>query len=799
MRTIIGILIMIGFFSTMLTAQLDSVHWLPPMHARSEPGPQYLYLSTPEVQPFAVYIEDGAGNLVDSAEISNSYPFRFSIGNSGDTYTLVPESKLHQALTGRGLVIRGKKQFFATFRAHSYTERHADVLTCKGQAALGLKFRIGQLQQAPYLQEIRSNFVGVLATEDHTVIVLSGYNPNTRFRVNGTDLLTSAPITLNLEKGQSAVISTYNYEDIVYQPPNGMMGALLESNKPIAVNCGSWLGSPSVFMGHDIGIDQIVPVERVGDEYILCKGNGSDVLEHPIIIAHHDGTEIWLNGNSTPASLLNGGDYFLVPTNFYSPEGNLYIRSNKPVYVYQMIGGIATTDDQYRTAGLMFVPPISCGIPDAIDNIYQPNSIGNMHFDGGLMIVAMRDSQVVVKVDNNVVNLGPPASVQGNPDFVTYRKLDLFKIGTVANFVSVKAEGAVQVAMYGRNEPASFAAFFSGFTQLKKPGLELTKPGDGICPDTLIANGHFDGVEWSLNGSIIAFGPDTFFIAHAPGVYSATGYLGVCRRTDFASDTLLAAFESPTFAYETVEPSCFGFDDGSVRFKDADRGKPPYQYSVDNGIHFESEPVIEGLYAGDYQLIIRDSVGCLSPFSAAEIGQPDSFGVKIIPIEVPDPIHPGDEVQLLGQPDRVISSAVWTPQHTPDCNNCLNYRIQPLENSWVNLTVFDTAGCPASDRILLEITPFVYAPNVIQSGDPANNTFRLFTKDDIPVRRLVIYDRWGGQVFQKTDFITNESGGGWDGTVKGRSAPPGVYVFYAEVELLPGRITVVQGDLTVVE
>lgn len=797
MRTIAGILALLFLSAGNLVAQLDSIHWLPPMHARSEPGPQYLYLSTPETTPFTVYIETGAGVHVDSAVISNANPYKYLIGSSGDTYTLVPEGKLHQAIAGRGLVIRGAKPFFAAFRAHSYTERHADELTCKGQAALGLTFRIGHLEQAPFLQEIRSNFIGVLATEDHTVIVLSGYNPNTRFRVNGTDMLTTTPINITLQKGESAVISNYIYEDILYQPPNGLMGALLESNKPIAVNCGSWLGSPSTFQGHDIGIDQIVPVERVGDEYILCKGNGSSILEHPIIIGHYDGTEVRLNGSAVPNALLDGGESFIVPTSAYTTDGNLYIRTNKPVYVYQMIGGTATSDDQYRTEGLMFVPPISCGIPNTIDNIFQPNSIGNMHFDGGLMIVAMRDSQVVVRVDNNVVNLGPPATVQGNPDFVTYRKLDLFKIGTVVNSVSVKAEGAVQVAMYGRNEPASFAAFFSGFTQLKKPGLVLTNPGDGICPDTLIANGHFDGVEWSLNGAVQTFGPDTFFIAYTPGIYSATGYLGVCRRTDFAKDTIVATFESPKFNYEITEPSCFGYDDGSVLFKDATRGKPPYQYSVDNGIHFDANPIVGGLYAADYQLIIRDSVGCLSPFSPAEIGQPDSFGVKIVAVSLPDPLYPGTEVQLQGQPDRVISAALWAPLRTPDCTNCLDYTIHPLEKTWVELTVFDTAGCPASDRILLEITPFVYAPNVIRPGDPVNGTFRLFSKENVPVRRLVIYDRWGGQVFQKTNFTIEDADGGWDGTVKGKSAAPGVYVFYAEVELLSGRITVISGDLTV--
>ncbi|MEZ5647513.1 MAG: hypothetical protein R3E60_00795 [Alphaproteobacteria bacterium] len=104
--------------------------------------------------------------------------------------------------------------------------------------------------------------------------------------------------------------------------------------------------------------------------------------------------------------------------------------------------------------------------------------------------------------------------------------------------VSVVAQGAVQVAMFGRNDPASFAAFFSGFTRLKPPEIKLTKVGDGICPDTLFASGYFEGVQWMYEDSILQYGSDTMWIASAPGTYRAIGYLGVCRDADYAEDSL---------------------------------------------------------------------------------------------------------------------------------------------------------------------------------------------------------------------------------------------------------------------
>jgi len=795
----LSITIILLCFQIAAQAQLDSIHWLPPMHAREEWGPQYLYLTTPESQPFPVTVRDGAGNLVTTATISNAQPFRLNLGVTNTTRALVPQSDLHQALTGKGLVMKGEKPFFATFRVHANTERHAGDLTCKGRAALGTVFRIGHLQQSVFGEGRRSNFIGILATEDDTEVSLSDYDVAVRFRVNNADVLQTSPVTLVLQKGESVVFSNYINDSAASQPPNGLMGALLETTKPVAVNCGSWLGAPITFQGHDIGIDQIVPVELVGEEYILCKGNGSEVLEHPIIIAHTPNTVVRLNGAATPSATLGPGDYFVVPTSAFSAAGNMYIETSEPAYVYQMIGGIPNTDDQYRTAGLMFVPPLSCGIPNAVDNIFEPNSIGSMRFEGGLMLVAMRDSQVTVRVNGVVVPIGTPDAVPGSPDFVTYRRLNLFTQATSASTISVRAEGAVQVAMYGRNEPASFAAFFSGFTKTAKPTLQLTKIGDGVCPDTLVASGFFDGVQWALGDSVLQFGPDTVYIAYTPGDYVATGYLGVCRRTDSVKDTIGAAFVSPAFEVDFEAPSCFDYDDGEITFGTPYGGIAPYQFSVDDGAHFQRANTFSDINTGTYHLVARDSTGCYNRPLELFIGQPDSFGVNIVVVRIPDPLKPGGEVNLEGLPDRPITAAFWEPATNPDCPNCLDYTFYPQSSEWVELTVYDTAGCPASDRIFIPVSPNVFVPNVIypESEKSRNRVFTIQSKEDLPILYLMVFDRWGEMVFENKNFLTNDFSAGWDGRFHGKTALQGVYVYYAEVELLPGIITKIKGDLVV--
>jgi hypothetical protein len=277
-------LFMLLYFITLsikLFGQLDTIHWLPPMHARIDWGPQYLYLSTPETVAFPVTLRDGSGNLITTVSISNTQPFKYDIGSTNSTFSLVSETDLHKPLQNRGIVIDGKKKFYAYFRAHSTNQAQASDLTCKGRAALGKTFRIGHLLQEVDNTGARSNFVGIIATEDSTDITFSGFDPATDFRKGGVDVPATGAERMVLQKGECVVFSQYINGSAATQPPNGFMGGLVESTKPIVINTGSWCGSPATSGDKDSGIDQIVALENVGKEYILCKATARRCLNAP--------------------------------------------------------------------------------------------------------------------------------------------------------------------------------------------------------------------------------------------------------------------------------------------------------------------------------------------------------------------------------------------------------------------------------------------------------------------------------------------------------------------------------------
>ena len=64
---------------------------------------------------------------------------------------------------------------------------------------------------------------------------------------------------------------------------------MLTADKPVVVNCGSFSGSSDdnnlTSNSRDAGIDQIVPLERVGKEYLFIRAQGEDENERPLIVA----------------------------------------------------------------------------------------------------------------------------------------------------------------------------------------------------------------------------------------------------------------------------------------------------------------------------------------------------------------------------------------------------------------------------------------------------------------------------------------------------------------------------------
>lgn len=500
--------------TNIVTAQLSKKHWIPPIHARSGEtfvNEHYVYLSTPETVPFQVAITNGNNTPIAGSPftISSGNPVRVPIGNGQPSTMFVSNSDLNIVKSDNGLILEGSEEFYATFKVRA--ENHAEILVAKGYQGIGTEFRLGSLPQNNY-GDLRNFFTSFMATEDATTVTLSDYSPFVEFSMNGTTL-TSPTQTFTLNAGQTVTVSGYSN---TFANLTGFIGALLTADKPVAVNTGNALaGMSSASEGQDFTFDQIVPLREVGSEYIVVKGNGSNNVERPLVIATQDNTEIFINGSGTAFATINAGDYVLIPATMYQGTNNqnMYITSSQPIYLYQILGG-STSD---ATSGLNFIPPLSCYFQKTVDLIPSINSIGSYLYSSEVIALTYAGSTLTIN-GNTVTAL--PEPVLGNPQWVTYRLR-----GYTGN-IKAESTGPLAVGLFGSSGAVGFAGYYSGF------GSEPRDTNVAVCSNT--TTDLFDKIDGNPDpGGVwtpaLASGTGVFDpTVDLPGVYNYN-FTGLCE------------------------------------------------------------------------------------------------------------------------------------------------------------------------------------------------------------------------------------------------------------------------------
>lgn len=450
--------LLLSFFTYFISqAQLSNKHWLPPIHARQESIvlDHHIYISTAETTPFLVTVTYGNGLSVPGSPflVSQSTPRTIQIGTAQPSKMFVSANDLNIVRSDKGLILEGPKDFYVSFRVRS--GNHAETVISKGRPGIGTEFRLGSLPNGE--DSAPRNFVSsVMATENNTVINLSDYNTGVVFATNNIPI-TADTQTFNLNAGQSIVFSGY-----ADTPENlsGFIGALLTSDKPVAVITGNALAGLASFQeGQDFTLDQIVGADKIGSEYIFIRGNGNDGNELPLLIAHQDNTQIFINGNPTPETTLNAGDFYLVPSTNYQGTNNknMYVVSSKPIYAYQILAGNST----YATSGLNFIPPLSCFFQNSV-NLPQINQIGSTSYVAELMVLTYSSSTITIN-GNPITAL--PEPVLGNTEWVTYR------INGYSGDVQITSTGPLAIGVFGYSEEdingtpgtVGYAGYYSGF------------------------------------------------------------------------------------------------------------------------------------------------------------------------------------------------------------------------------------------------------------------------------------------------------------------------------------------------
>jgi len=500
------ILFFLIIISNVCYSQLSNKHWLPPLHTRdgSTIEDHYVYLSTAESIPFLVTVTDGSGAPFPGSpfSLSATNPVVINVGFGESTKMFLDISDVNTILSDKGLILEGPEEFYASFRMRHTS--HSETLISKGRPGIGTSFRLGCMINETL--DGRKSFVSsVMATEDNTTMTISDYDSGVIFATASGNLSTPSQ-TFVLNAGQSVIFSGYS---LFGTNADGIIGALISSDKPVAVNTGNALGGIEENRA-DFTLDQIVSASQIGTEYIFIEGNGLPSMETPLIVAHENNTEIYINGSATPATIINSGDYFLVDNSFYqgTTNRNIYVQTSKPVFAYQLLGGGNDT----ATSGLNFIPPLSCFFQNSV-NIPAVNQIGNTTYTSDLMILTYPTSTLTV--NGNTIPITQAQTVLGNSQWVTYR------ISGVTGNANVVSTGPLAVGVFGFQGNASgYAGYYSGFgSNPQDTNVTVCSSSTEDLFEAIIGNPEINGT-WTvplggapLNGNI--FDPEI----NTPGEY----------------------------------------------------------------------------------------------------------------------------------------------------------------------------------------------------------------------------------------------------------------------------------------
>ena len=541
------LLFILLIFSINSFSQFSKTHYIPPIgntgQGSGSPQIQYMYISTPNENPINVIITPIGGTPLN-VTVSNSEPYEYFIGDGSETNFIALSGDSGQVYTNKGFIIEGEDLIYVSARLFTSSAYYqAAGLVSKGLAALGKTFRVGTFENlGDDMSNSFLNFVTVLATEDNTTVNFSDFG-------NGVTIVNNAPINdVILNSGESYLIAIQPNNNI--NNSDGLIGVLVESDKPIAVNSGSITGSNANTTtdsnGQDAGIDQIVPVERIGTEYIFVRGIGPDQIERPLIVAHEPDTEVYVNG-TLEYTIAQAGEHWSVPSSFYGvsydqyaqgPEigvsSNMYVETSKPVFAYQVIGGIRPgTEGPFGTGtgipnqGLFFVPPINCQTPSIVNNIAAINKLGpDFAFGGVVTIVTETGSTVLINGNDISDYAGDVQAVNGNPLFETYT------VEGLTGNISIVSSSQVYVASFGAYDYATFGGYYSGFAY--KPEIvleEITVDSQGCIPNLelrLNSISIFDEYQWYFNGEMIDGAVGNSFTPTEPGYYQISGAVDDC-------------------------------------------------------------------------------------------------------------------------------------------------------------------------------------------------------------------------------------------------------------------------------
>ncbi|MDQ3142204.1 MAG: gliding motility-associated C-terminal domain-containing protein [Bacteroidota bacterium] len=249
---------------------------------------------------------------------------------------------------------------------------------------------------------------------------------------------------------------------------------------------------------------------------------------------------------------------------------------------------------------------------------------------------------------------------------------------------------------------------------------------------------------------------------------------------------------------DVISPGCKSNGKGTIKINQILGGEGPYRFSLDDQNYIPVRD-LDNLNPAIYTLYIKDRFGCEYD-TLVTIEEPSVLNLELGPDQR---ILLGESISVTGLTTGDTTSfgnLIWSPKDFINCQSCFTLDATPFRTTKYRLQIVDEFGCTAEDfiTIYVDTKPRIYIPNVFSpNGDNINDLIIVSAGSDIAlIKRFVIYDRWGEVVYERSNFLPNESNEGWDGRLDGQALNPAVFVYHVQAVKISGELITLTGDIT---
>lgn len=247
---------------------------------------------------------------------------------------------------------------------------------------------------------------------------------------------------------------------------------------------------------------------------------------------------------------------------------------------------------------------------------------------------------------------------------------------------------------------------------------------------------------------------------------------------------------------DLIGPTCTSTN-GKIVFLSGEGGTPPYVYHLLGDIYVPGDEVLIG--PGRYEILLSDQNNCKIDTLLEVISIDPLYTHHLDTIKIP---YGEKELIVLNfsRPIEEIAEVRWIPsfgiQQGADLSEWI---LNPKEDTEYMIYAMTHDECQSISRLIVFVIQEdkIFMPDAFTPRDRNGINDRFFPmesdRDVKIVRKLEIFDRWGGKLFISENFPVNDGRYGWDGSYRGQWVQPGEYIWRLEIELLTGQILLLHG------